>query len=626
MADVSISVEVEPRVRGDKLIRDASKAGDTFADRVEKGLNDAVRRLGIAKFMPIVVPAKPTAAPDIPKPPDIENIIRPVEITKPTDTTTIISSKAETTKVMSSRTKETIKPYYIKPTEIPKPVEVTKLIKPTEIRTPTRAETIGETIKPVIEPRPEGRREPSGAIEKTGAIFERSIFALVDRLGLGRGMAVAPKNVGIAPPAEAGAGAAGAAGGGAVAAGVAGGLAAGGVVAALDMIVGFLKDLPIISAIMKIFKVILTILFLPLVPILKPVLLFLVAVAKTLVPIMSAIMKGLDFVIAPLNEFIVAAGDVFAKAAGQVSLALLDLFKTIMTLPVAMWRSLFNALLGILEFFVTNGTNVLTFIITALTQFAAFCNDTLLSLLTSVWNVILGVLEWVSVNLKPVWDTISTVLTEASDWLNKSWAYIYGILVEVGTWLQKNWNFIITTLKDVGTWLPKAWDNIKTTLGVAAGYVSGALTTVIVDISNVLIQLWNAIANALNTISFGLANLKTMEKVGSTAATTAAAASTVKSSAAATTLFTGKAALTGANLAKAAYKSDFVITPTGTIKSDVNDFIIGTKTPEKLGGKGMNVTINIDKPTISSALDIKDLVKQIEMSLYKTHRRYNSYV
>jgi cobalamin biosynthesis Co2+ chelatase CbiK len=88
---------------------------------------------------------------------------------------------------------------------------------------------------------------------------------------------------------------------------------------------------------------------------------------------------------------------------------------------------------------------------------------------------------------------------------------------------------------------------------------------------------------------------------------------------------TGQAALTGANLKAAAYE-DFIITPMGVIKTDPGDYIIGTKTPGELGGKKeVNINIKIDKPTVSKMQDINELVKAIEMKLYPTLRRYNSY-
>ena len=72
-------------------------------------------------------------------------------------------------------------------------------------------------------------------------------------------------------------------------------------------------------------------------------------------------------------------------------------------------------------------------------------------------------------------------------------------------------------------------------------------------------------------------------------------------------------------------KGDFVITPSGVIESDPNDYIFGTKNPRGMGG-GMTVNINIDKPTLAGSADIKTLVRAIEQELYKAQRRYVSYV
>jgi len=39
---------------------------------------------------------------------------------------------------------------------------------------------------------------------------------------------------------------------------------------------------------------------------------------------------------------------------------------------------------------------------------------------------------------------------------------------------------------------------------------------------------------------------------------------------------------------------DFIVTPSGTLETDPNDYIIGTKDPSSLGGGGGNITVNID--------------------------------
>jgi acyl-[acyl carrier protein]--UDP-N-acetylglucosamine O-acyltransferase len=72
------------------------------------------------------------------------------------------------------------------------------------------------------------------------------------------------------------------------------------------------------------------------------------------------------------------------------------------------------------------------------------------------------------------------------------------------------------------------------------------------------------------------------------------------------------------------YVEDAIITPRGVVNTSPSDYIIATKNPASLGG--MNVTINIDRPTVSSQQDIKALTRAIELELYKTQRRYNSYV
>ena len=90
--------------------------------------------------------------------------------------------------------------------------------------------------------------------------------------------------------------------GGAVGAGIkegmVAGLAAGGIVGVLGLIAEAVKDLPLVVAIMKIFKLILMLLFLPLIPILKPVLMGLAEFTKKFADFMKKtteeVQKGMD--------------------------------------------------------------------------------------------------------------------------------------------------------------------------------------------------------------------------------------------------------------------------------------------------------------------------------------------
>lgn len=66
---------------------------------------------------------------------------------------------------------------------------------------------------------------------------------------------------------------------------------------------------------------------------------------------------------------------------------------------------------------------------------------------------------------------------------------------------------------------------------------------------------------------------------------------------------------------------DAIITPQGVVHTNPNDFIIATKDPSKLGGKG--ITININNPSVRNDMDIKKIADQVSMVLQrKTSGRF----
>lgn len=108
----------------------------------------------------------------------------------------------------------------------------------------------------------------------------------------------------------------------AIKSGVISGLAAGGVVGILGFIADTLKDIPIITSIFKMFRVIMNILLLPLVPILKPVLQllgnFVSNFASSISPITSAIDKFVGVTIQPIVDFVSSFSNVMGKTTEAI--------------------------------------------------------------------------------------------------------------------------------------------------------------------------------------------------------------------------------------------------------------------------------------------------------------------
>lgn len=325
-----------------------------------------------------------------------------------------------------------------------------------------------------------------------------------------------------------------------IAEGVGIGMAAGGVIGLLSFIVDVLKDMPIITAIMKILKLLLMVLFFPLIPILKPALVNLAFVTKLLVPVMNTISKVLGLLMNAWNNFLY-------KMWGGVWDWLVDAGKGVWAAIVSGWEFLKDIGKWIWE-----------------------------NILLPAWGFLKDVGIWIWENiLLPAWE----FLKEVGLWI---WEQIikpaWNFLKDVGLWL---WNQIIKPawdfLSSVGSWI---WEQI---LKPAFNW----LVDVGKKIWDIISEPFKWLADKVNSIIGWFGGGKKGGNVG-----------------------------------------DAVISGGKVITTDPSDYLIATKNPRELGGGGKSLTINIniDKPTLQSDQDIKKLVQQIEMNLYRNIRRYNSYV
>lgn len=186
--------------------------------------------------------------------------------------------------------------------------------------------------------------------------------------------------------------------------------------------------------------------------------------------------------------------------------------------------------------------------------------------------------KWVWDLIKPYWEMMLNIAAWIWELIKPYWEK----LLDIGTWI---WDLIKPyweKLTDIGTWiwniLSPAWEELKTSLQGVIDWVKSFVT-----------------------------GNKREEKSEANKPTTKA-----------------RDALNKVVSSIFKKRGDFIVTPSGVIESDPSDYIIGSKKPRGMGG--MNININIDKPVLAGSADIKTLVKAIELELYKTQRRYNSYV
>ena len=280
---------------------------------------------------------------------------------------------------------------------------------------------------------------------------------------------------------------------------------------ALGMVVDALKDLPVIAAIMKLFKIILMLLLMPLIPVLKPVMLLMAEMAK--------------------------------RMAKSNALANHN--------PFTMWLNLipgFGAALLSMEEFGTAIKNI------DISKLGINLRD----------KVLIPIGEFFQTLGKQIWDNF---IVPGWNWFKDIGKTIYDTFLEpqfrnLGNFLIKIYNWYVKNLGFIFGAKPQDYISAPTTNNNAQGGQSNVYGP----------HFFEDLVNGPKS-----------------------------------------------------WVSDAIITPNGMVKTDPNDFIIATKNPKGLGGGGV-ININIDRPMLTGQSDIKELVRQISMEIYKAQRRANSYV
>ena len=297
-----------------------------------------------------------------------------------------------------------------------------------------------------------------------------------------------------------------------------------------------------LKPIMDLFKIILMLLFLPLIPILKPVMIALADLAKRLAPIMKGLADKMDKVLSPtlskivgmIVDAVVANIDNFVKIV-MAFLSIIEQFTPLLDVVL-------NAISDVLNFFAENGAALLQVVLDVLLWAGNF--------LLEKWESIKKVLNWAANFLEPVWNTIKTILDYAAD-----------------------------------TILPK-------------------LENIIISISNVLVDLYNAISSAVKKISFGFVSLGSLEKIEKRDDSSSSSNSGVS-------LGYG-----GLQTQVPFSFNDFIQRPGQAPTSfSPQDTVIGMKDISKLGSN--QVTININNPSVRNDQDIKKIANQVSQALQR---------
>jgi len=190
-------------------------------------------------------------------------------------------------------------------------------------------------------------------------------------------------------------------------------------------ILGILKGFEPIAKIFKVVGALLSIILLPLVPILKPVLLLLAGMAKALLPIMKTIMKSLDKVLDPtINKFIKSWSELIRINSDKIALVIESLFNILMKMPVLLLETVLDSIIVILTFFTEKGDKF--------------------------FKLILDILIWAGDQLEPAFNLIKTILDEAGNLIlpliTTTMIKLGDVLVSLYNSLSKAVNWIRDTL------------------------------------------------------------------------------------------------------------------------------------------------------------------------------------
>ena len=297
----------------------------------------------------------------------------------------------------------------------------------------------------------------------------------------------------------------------------------------------------ILKPILDLFKVVLMLLFLPLIPILKPVMMALADLAKKLAPIMKGLMDKMDKVLSPtlskimgiIIDVIVANIDNFVNVI-MAFLSIIEQFTPLLDV-------LLDGLAAVFTFFAENGAALL--------------------------QVVLDVLLWAGDFLLEKWESIKKVLTWAADFLEP------------------------------------VWNTIRTILDYAAETILPKLENIILSIANILVDLYNAISNAVSKIPFTNMGGGTLGKIKPREQD--------YSNTGGVTLGYG-----GLQSQKPFSFNDFIQRPgQSPTNFSPQDTIIGVKNPSDLGGK--SVTVNINNPSVRNDMDIKKIANDVSKVLQR---------
>ena len=218
-----------------------------------------------------------------------------------------------------------------------------------------------------------------------------------------------------------------------------------------DYIKSVWEEFPVVVAIMKLFKLIIMMLFYPLIPLLKPVLQGMAKVFPQLMQMAQALYKMIDQFMAQMG-----LGTGIENMVKNIISGLYQLYAGFL-LFVMLFSVLSKTLNdNVISFFKTMAS-VLPKIIPIVINALQWLGNWLAKNLQSIWNTITKILSWAGTFLTTYWKTIEKVLNWVGKFLQTSWTDIQKGLDWFKTFISTSFRTVLTAMyniiKNIVTWL-----------------------------------------------------------------------------------------------------------------------------------------------------------------------------
>jgi hypothetical protein len=321
---------------------------------------------------------------------------------------------------------------------------------------------------------------------------------------------------------------------------------------------------PVLKPVFQLLGFILTLLFMPLIPILKPMVLMLSDLATTLTPVMQKITERIDNMLGEGANIGDVFREMFTMIGAEVLPIFVDFFQRAMTPLVEGFAQFMSVLIPFLIPVLVEGFVVF---INELAKVTPLIADAIATLVLGVMRATTDVFRTDLVTALGILVGVLATAILIIKGVTIGWAIALGVLLGVIIYMAiKGWVDIFQTLgellKNTGNWFNTQLNNLF-------GSIISVITSILNRIKSISIPSPSQLFGRADRVQ------------------------------------------------------DFILHPNGRlIKTASDDFLVGTKSPEKMMG-GKEITININNPVVREERDLQKITEMVSLNLQRNlQRRY----